>query len=626
VVDRIGAYEIQEELGRGGMAVVYKAYQPALDRTVALKLMLAGLEQGPTYLARFQREARAAGRMQHPNIVTIYDYGEQDGKPFLVMEYITGGTLADRLRAGALDPGQAMWVGGQIADALDYAHRQGFVHRDVKPANILLTGDGRRAVLSDFGIARLLEQEQGAGLTAIGLTLGTPDYMSPEQAMAEPLDGRSDLYSLGVVLYHTLTGRLPFAATNPNALVAAMLTKDPVPPRQVNPHLSAQSEAVLLKALARDREYRFQSGGEFKRALESAQAVGPAAPTAYAPRPGVPPVVPAYVPSSSPATGPPAGSPAPSSAGAIPLYGGPTPADSPGFRPPPTPAAGMPVYGGAPPSAAGAPAYPPPSPAGGVPAYPPPSAPYSVPPLPPRPPRSRSPLPWILGGLGAAALVGIALCLALAVAVARSGERTTTPTTGSPGPATPRPATPSASTTAGAAGTVLISERFADNKNNWPADNINTALDPGRYRIKSVSATENYRAGPGKSAADVAVEAEVQRLAGPANGQFGIYARNTNNVGFYIFSIGEDGRYSLRRWVESLRGYDEMASGTTAVNRGARNTLKLVAKGRNFRMEVNGKEVGRAEELKQFSTFGTYGVWVSVNLEMAVTRFEAVVP
>jgi serine/threonine-protein kinase len=289
LLTEFGGYRIQEVLGEGGMAVVYKAYEPRLDRVVALKVMHRDDDTDATYLARFRREARAAARMQHPNIVTVYAAGEQDGQPYIAMEYVDGGTVLDRMREGPLDPAEAVWIAGQIADALDYAHRQGFVHRDVKPANILLSHDGKRAVLSDFGVVRPIVEQQGAALTAVGLTVGTPDYMSPEQAMAEPLDGRSDLYSLGVVLYHLLTGRRPFTAGSLTSMVADMLSKDPQSPRQVNPRISPHLEAAMLKVLAPARDQRFQTGAEFKQALETALEEGRRAPLPAPPRAEAPP-------------------------------------------------------------------------------------------------------------------------------------------------------------------------------------------------------------------------------------------------------------------------------------------------------------------------------------------------
>jgi serine/threonine protein kinase len=281
MIGRIGDYELQELLGQGGMALVYRAYHPALGRTVALKLILQGLEADPTFRARFQREARAAAQMSHPNIVTIHDYGEHQGKPYLVMEYVDGPSLAALLRSGPLDPVRAARIIGQVADALDYAHQRGFVHRDVKPGNILLSADGRRAVLADFGVVRPMA-DQGARLTAVGVAVGTPDYMSPEELMGEPLDGRSDLYSLGVVLYHALSGQTPFTASTPTAAVAAILTHVPPPLRQLNPRIPPQLEAVVARMMARDRNQRYQTGAEIKWALETALGSGA---TAHIPTP-----------------------------------------------------------------------------------------------------------------------------------------------------------------------------------------------------------------------------------------------------------------------------------------------------------------------------------------------------
>jgi serine/threonine protein kinase len=189
----IGPYRIVGELGRGGMAVVYKAWQPALERYVALKVLPEYFQHDPEFLARFHREAKAAARLSHPNIVHIYDTGEAEGLHYIAMEYVEGGSLRERLAAGPLDLDQAWHILAQVAEALDRAHAHGLIHRDIKPANILFTGDGRPKV-TDFGIA---QAAGGTHLTRSGMILGTPEYMAPEQAMGESVDYRADLYYAG---------------------------------------------------------------------------------------------------------------------------------------------------------------------------------------------------------------------------------------------------------------------------------------------------------------------------------------------------------------------------------------------------------------------------------------------
>jgi serine/threonine protein kinase/Tol biopolymer transport system component len=264
----IGKYQVVAELGRGGMAVVYKAWQSSLDRYVALKTLPPYFQHDPQFLARFQREAKAAARLNHPSIVTIYDVGEQAGVHYIAMEYLEGGSLQDRLATSTRDLREAQRILDQVAGALDYAHSRGLIHRDVKPANILFTADGR-AKVTDFGIARASD---GTQLTRTGVVMGTPEYMAPEQAEGGSVDHRTDLYALGVVLYQMLTGRAPFQGTTPHATLHAVIYEAPPPPRQINPGLSPAVEAVLLKALAKEPAQRFQRGAEMVAAFRAAVA------------------------------------------------------------------------------------------------------------------------------------------------------------------------------------------------------------------------------------------------------------------------------------------------------------------------------------------------------------------
>lgn len=266
----IGPYRLVEKLGTGGMAEVYKAYQPRLDRYVAIKFIRPEFAADEGFRSRFEREAKAIARLSHPNIVHIYDFGEEGNLYYLVMEYIDGGTLKERLAvlnsAGeTMEWGEVCRIARQVGEALDYAHQQGIVHRDVKPANVMLTADGR-AVLNDFGIARMVGAT--SGLTQTGTTVGTPAYMSPEQIRGEQIGPSSDLYSLGVVLYEMLTGRVPFSADTPLAIMYKQLN-DPIPlPRTLNPALPQATEAVVLRALAKEPADRYPSGQALVRALE----------------------------------------------------------------------------------------------------------------------------------------------------------------------------------------------------------------------------------------------------------------------------------------------------------------------------------------------------------------------
>jgi serine/threonine protein kinase len=263
---RIASYTLLEPIGHGGMAVVYRARQESLDRTVAVKILSENLAASPEFMERFRREARTAANLRHPNVITVHDFGEDErGVPYLVLEYIEGPTLADLMDAG-LDDGRIPNLLDQIAAGLDYAHARGVIHRDIKPGNVLLTDDGR-AVLADFGLAWLLE---GAHLTLTGGVIGTPEYMSPEQAAGEPIDHRSDVYALGVVLYEMLVGERPFVAETPIGVLLKHL-QDPAPSiLDARPDLPPAVGQVLARCLVKDPAERFASAGELARAFRAA--------------------------------------------------------------------------------------------------------------------------------------------------------------------------------------------------------------------------------------------------------------------------------------------------------------------------------------------------------------------
>ncbi len=264
----LGKYQVMERLGRGGMADVYRAYQPGMDRYVAIKVMHAHLADDPNFLARFQREARSVGNLRHPNIVQVIDFDAQDGEYYMVMEYIKGNTLKAMLKErGALPVEEALNIAIKLADALAYAHRQGMIHRDIKPANILMTAPDN-PVLTDFGIAHLMD---ASGLTASGMAIGTPAYMSPEAGRGEKVDERADIYSLGIVLYEMITGTVPYDADTPYAVILKHIN-DPLPLlRQLVESLPESVERVVLKSLAKPREERFQTAADFRDALQAAR-------------------------------------------------------------------------------------------------------------------------------------------------------------------------------------------------------------------------------------------------------------------------------------------------------------------------------------------------------------------
>jgi serine/threonine protein kinase len=248
------------------MATVYKAYQPSLDRYVAVKVLPTYLAHDPNFAARFRREARAIAKLEHPHVLRVYDSGQEGELSYIVMRYVEGGTVKNILgRPLALD--RVVDIIAQVGEALDYAHQQGIIHRDVKPANVLMDR-GRWALLADFGLAKMAASS--VQITKTGVGVGTPAYMSPEQAQGKPVDARSDIYSLGIVLFEMLTGRVPFEADTPLAILIKHLTA-PLPlPREVNPDIPEPVERVILKAVAKAPEDRFQRVSEMVEALRRA--------------------------------------------------------------------------------------------------------------------------------------------------------------------------------------------------------------------------------------------------------------------------------------------------------------------------------------------------------------------
>jgi len=273
VGQNLGRYHVIEPLGQGGMAAVYKAFDTTLERNVAIKIIRSDRKEGTEqndFLRRFQREAKALAQLDHPYILKVLDYGEQEGMPYLVMPFIQGGTLKDKL-GSPMPCRQAAALLAPVAQALDYAHQRGIIHRDVKPANILISESGA-PLLSDFGIAKIIGGGgESTQLTATGVGIGTPDYMAPEQWMGKA-DAGTDIYSLGVVFFQMVTGRLPFTAETP-AAVLIMHMQDPLPrPSDFVPDLPEAVEQVIFKALAKDPADRFDSMGAFAQALEKIAA------------------------------------------------------------------------------------------------------------------------------------------------------------------------------------------------------------------------------------------------------------------------------------------------------------------------------------------------------------------
>ena len=260
----LGRYRVIEQLGRGGMATVFRCHDPNLDRYVAVKVLPSYHTEDPTFVARFTQEAQTVARLSHPNILQIFDFGEDKGFTYIVTELILGGDLQDRLSGEPLPIEEVLDFMGPLADALDYAHGQGIVHRDIKPGNVLLDLDNR-PILADFGLARMLASS--TRFTQASQALGTPEYMAPEQAMGADADNRSDLYAFGVMLYQMLLGQTPFRADTPAATLMAHVHK-PLPlPTALNPNVDRRVESILLKSLAKEPQDRFQSAKEMVQAL-----------------------------------------------------------------------------------------------------------------------------------------------------------------------------------------------------------------------------------------------------------------------------------------------------------------------------------------------------------------------
>ena len=274
MISQLGRYEVLGELGQGAMGIVYKARDPLIDRVVAIKTINLGLalDEKEEYEGRFYQEAKAAGRLNHPNIVTIYDVGKSGDVAYIAMEFLQGRELRDIMNDGGLLPvDQVLDIVAQVAQGLAYAHEHGIVHRDVKPSNIMVVRDGH-AKITDFGIARMASS---AVRTQTGMVLGSPKYMSPEQVMGKEIDQRSDIFSLGVMLYEMLTGQAPFNGENVNAIMYQTLNAVPAPPNTLNPAVPEMVNFILAKALAKKVEDRYQNAMDFAVDLRACRDILP---------------------------------------------------------------------------------------------------------------------------------------------------------------------------------------------------------------------------------------------------------------------------------------------------------------------------------------------------------------
>lgn len=265
--EKVGPYQILAEIGRGGMATVYKAYDAALDRHVAIKVMDAAMSGESDFIERFRREARVIARLDNPHIVPVHASGEHNGQPYLVLKFIDGQTLGQRMKAAPLSRLEVLEIVTTVGEALQYAHKHGILHRDIKPSNVLISKDGS-IYLTDFGLARMMEGSSSLTGDAI---IGTPHYISPEQALnAEAIDERTDIYSFGVMIYEMVTGRVPFDANTAFAVIEDHIYTPPPPPTSINPQLSDEVEKVILKALAKKNSERYDKVSDLVRAFKQA--------------------------------------------------------------------------------------------------------------------------------------------------------------------------------------------------------------------------------------------------------------------------------------------------------------------------------------------------------------------
>ena len=298
---QFGPYQVVAPLGEGGMAAVYKAYQPSVDRYVALKVLPRHFANDPEFVQRFKREARVIANLQHPHILPVHDFGETDGYTYMAMRFVKGGELSTWIEENQpLSLPQIRRIISQVGDALDYAHGQGVMHRDVKPSNVLIDERGN-CLLTDFGLARMVETS--VKITRTGGILGTPAYMSPEQGMGQGIDHRSDIYALGVILYEMVTGRPPYQAETPMAIMIKHIQSPLPPPSQYNPDLPEDVERVILKALAKNKDDRYATAGEMVQTLQ--QATEHATISTGAERPTVAAIRPPQVPAAETAVPPP---------------------------------------------------------------------------------------------------------------------------------------------------------------------------------------------------------------------------------------------------------------------------------------------------------------------------------
>jgi serine/threonine protein kinase len=566
---QIGAYYIQSRLGEGGMALVYKAYHARLRREVAIKVILSQIAQQADFRVRFEREAQLVASLQHPNIVAVYDFGDFGNQTYLVMQYVGGGTLRDKLRGGhALDPRHAAMYAVQMGKALHHAHMRGIVHRDVKPQNMLVSSnDPNQLLLSDFGIAKLYDSRreptliniagntmaQDPSLTSVDQIVGTAEYMAPEQINGDPVDARTDVYALGVVLFQMLTGEAPFHSTTVQGLLFQHVHTPPRPLREVNPYVSDTLAYIVAKAMAKAPADRFQSAEEMAQALEAANVNATYRLASSQPlNPGL-------------QGAPPADSLTSPSLNRQSMYGQPSQVNAPGVAS---------AYGPQP-AFSNTPAY------GSSARVTNPGGAGTLAPAMHRPAR-RQPISYIM--------VGVVLLLALALILAKTGIL---PIFNSNGGITSNT-------------TQAFTENFQNNNRNWTIgtlNNLNASIINNQYTLQINNATggQTYFPHPGigtlpdKFTLTVSIK---ETHADQYSSSYGLAFRESENasggVSSYALIIHQIGTYQIVKYDPnasnsfiSLGQYDLPFS---AISKGFDhfNTLRVTVTGRSFVFTING--------------------------------------
>ncbi len=543
VPEKFDRYEILGELGRGGMATVYRAHDPRFQRPVAIKVLPREFLHDPTFKARFEREAHTIASLEHPAIVPVYDFGEQHGQPYLVMRYMPGGSLSDRLKTGALSLRVTATIFSRLASALNRAHEAGVIHRDLKPQNVLFD-QYDNAFLSDFGSAQIAESN--TALTGDGI-IGTPAYMSPEQAKGGvDLDGRSDIYAMGAILFEMLTGQQPYEADTPMGIAVKHIT-EPVPRiLEVKADLPPGLELMITRAMAKNPNDRYRTPLAMAEALEGiANPTIESAPASEDTLAGDPVPQPVIIDQGSASMFPSAPVVSVDQPPQIPV------AESvdPWYTPPEK----KPVLSG-----------------------------------------GMLGVPWWIWIVGAVILVGGACGIVLI------GGGTLAFLQGASNPSL---ADPPETFTVEFENMLLFEDDFSDSTSGWDRyadDDTFTDYSEGGYRI-FVNTSESYSwANPYLQLTDVLIEVDARKLGGPNDNDFGVICRYKDIENFYFFVISSDGYYSINKYLNGnleIVGREQYGE-STAIRQGADfNEIQASCIGNNLELVVNGLSLFKAQDL-----------------------------